>query len=924
MSILTVIDKDTRAASDRARAEAARIGAEVAQINSEAAQALTYTARDVAIAKAGEALVSANNAATSETNALLYSAVSQAAALDALSSMGVEPQFFSNQVGVLPSSSGAVIGTFGAYFTSAFVVQKVEWNGSTWVNIGLPVATIDSIKVNNIAALKLLLAAKENQSINLLGYYNPGDGGGGLFYWDSASTDADNNATVIQVSGITTGRWKRLIADSIHFKWFGALADGIADDSVFVQNAIDYASSNNIKITGSNKDVYLCSFNLKSNLHIDSIGIFKKILGQNQFNAPGNNNDVVQNVRIENTTFDYDSITTGIIANIQVSLQNFTINNCRFVNINTEQSFFTVLSSGTGIVNWAFTNNYIISSTNVSTRHNFFNVTKKIDGFDIIGNTFIGCGGMLSTTSSGYADGTLSRNIRFNDNKLFDTAYTAIQFRHNGNLLTENVEICNNIHIGLLAIPNTHGFAYFGQSATESGGSGVFRNCIIKNNKVKIYGNFNDTDALNISNGAGNTQLVENVVIDSNVFDLSETDIPDPLSKARGIVVFQGSKNITITNNTIRNTGREAIIISLSSDVVIKNNHIENCLLRPNADDGAIRITRNGVVNVIIKDNTLVNCGSSDFSLNAGAIVTHDRESNITISGNNILNSDPSQLQYGIRIGRSFQSPNNSAQNVKVFDNYINGYDIPIFQTCTNTSTNRKYVIKNNKVNDLDIVPLETGSTPNLNSLDNFNTANSSPTLITSLLGGYLGHEVQINGNDGGNTTIVESSSIVTYRGDILLTNGATVRLRKYSQTAWHVITVNDLNLRTKTVVCPHNTVTNLVEISNATGTRLSAFEVFVQFGADRVIGVAKYIVYYISRNYPTIQTELIEVVAPNWKTTNAGNKNIQSATFSIETTTGNGRALAVNFVTTGNESPFDTTARVFITPLSNNYLQLT
>jgi hypothetical protein len=921
MSILTVIDKDTRAASDRARAEAARIGAEVAQTNSETAQALTYTARDVAITKAGEALVSANNAATSETNALLYSAVSQAAALDALSSMGVEPQFFSNQVGVLPSSSGAVIGTFGAYFTSAFVVQKVEWNGSTWVNIGLPVATIDSIKVDNIAALKLLSAAKENQSINLLGYYNPGDGGGGLFYWDSASTDADNNATVIQVSGITTGRWKRLIADSIHFKWFGAVGDGLADDSVFVQNAIDYASANNIKITGSDKDVYLCSFNLKSNLHIDSIGTFRKVDGLNHFNALGSGNTVRSNVRIENVIFDYYGYTNNRIATIENAIDNVHIDNCRFLNIGTGSNLIQIRSSGPGIKNCSFTNNYI-DNPEVLTQHHLFDITAKFDGFDVIGNTLIGCGGIISSMSSGYAVGTLSRNVRFNNNNLFDTASVAIQFRMNGTFVFENAEIHNNVHIGLLDILGGHGFAYFGHSMDGRTG-GIFRNCTIKNNKVKIYGLPSDTDALNISGGAGTTGLVENVAIESNVFDLSETGTADPLSRARGIVIFQNSRNIIVANNTVRNTGREAIVVSSARDVVVKNNHIENCMSFPNLNDAVIRVTRDGIVNVIIKDNTLVNCGSFDFTLNAGAIATERTESNVTISGNNILNDDPTQLEYGIRIGRIGQSPGNTAQNVKVLDNYINGFDVPIYQSCTNTSTNRRYVIKNNKVDNLDIVPLETGSTPNLNSLDNFNTANSSPTLITSLLGGYLGHEVQINGNDGGNTTIVESSSIVTYRGNILLTNGATVRLRKYSQTAWHVITANDLNLRTKTVVCPHNTVTKLVEISDTASNQSIAFEVFVQFGADRVMGVAKYIVYWIFRTPSAVQTELIEVVAPNWKNTQV-NKNIQSATFSIETTTGNGRALAVNFVTSGNESPFDTTARVFITPLSNNYLQLT
>lgn len=88
----------------------------------------------------------------------------------------------------------------------------MSFNGST--------KTFDSI-----ADLKLQ-SANSNIKVNVLGYYAPGDGGGGEFYWDSSSTEADNSGTIIQVTGVTTGRWKRnLQGNTLNILWFGAKND---------------------------------------------------------------------------------------------------------------------------------------------------------------------------------------------------------------------------------------------------------------------------------------------------------------------------------------------------------------------------------------------------------------------------------------------------------------------------------------------------------------------------------------------------------------------------------------------------------------------------------------------------------------------------------------------------------------------------
>jgi hypothetical protein len=82
--------------------------------------------------------------------------------------------------------------------------------------------------------------------VNVRGFYNPGDGGGGLFHWVDTSTATPVTGIIIQINGVTTGRFFRQydLSNGYNALWFGCkrttYADTVTDNSQYVRTARNF------------------------------------------------------------------------------------------------------------------------------------------------------------------------------------------------------------------------------------------------------------------------------------------------------------------------------------------------------------------------------------------------------------------------------------------------------------------------------------------------------------------------------------------------------------------------------------------------------------------------------------------------------------------------------------------------------------
>jgi hypothetical protein len=108
--------------------------------------------------------------------------------------------------------------------------------------------------VTNVVTLRNRVSNRQRH-VELLGYRTAGDGGGGLFVWDPASTAADDTGTVFQPTGLATGRWRRNFSGPVSSAWFGMKPDLVALTDVSVTGTAFHSASATLTVADQGKSV---------------------------------------------------------------------------------------------------------------------------------------------------------------------------------------------------------------------------------------------------------------------------------------------------------------------------------------------------------------------------------------------------------------------------------------------------------------------------------------------------------------------------------------------------------------------------------------------------------------------------------------------------------------------------------------------
>ncbi len=163
----------------------------------------------------------------------------------------------------LTSALGVLLGTLAMGACSQPLRPEDEKHGSS----ATALSGSAFLWADTIADLRTIIGSdtsSTSQPVAVVGGYRAvGDGGGGIFYWDSSSSSGDNGGTIFVPTGSSSGRWVRLYSGDINVKWFGAYGDGTHEDSSFINAAIAFVEAQPAASSKSGNTVYLPPGNYK-------------------------------------------------------------------------------------------------------------------------------------------------------------------------------------------------------------------------------------------------------------------------------------------------------------------------------------------------------------------------------------------------------------------------------------------------------------------------------------------------------------------------------------------------------------------------------------------------------------------------------------------------------------------------------------
>lgn len=265
--------------------------------------------------------------------------------------------FFCSPVSAAKITLHETVEDLGASYGDDFRVTSFE----NWANQNLMNSELyEALGVENLTALQ---SAQGVGTVYLKGRSSVGDGGQGVFIWNSA--DLSSEVTADPLHGVfvpktsdstgASGAWVRQLKDEFDVRWFGATGNGITDSTANIQKAIDFAYSrpSGGTVTIPEGTYIFTTLAVKTNVRLLGKGGTLKLKDNYCVNA-GTSYYLIHNLTYENVTFE-NLIIDGNAANntlytvadaITATGLNTIVKGCKIINPPDSGIMFTDISYG--------------------------------------------------------------------------------------------------------------------------------------------------------------------------------------------------------------------------------------------------------------------------------------------------------------------------------------------------------------------------------------------------------------------------------------------------------------------------------------------------------------------------------------------------------------------------------------------------
>lgn len=215
------------------------------------------------------------------------------------------------------------------------------------------------INVLNVAALRAYPVAtlQNGAQIATQGYYTANDNGNAVYVWNATSMATDNGGTIIQPTGVMTGRFLLRSQGFLSAKQFGAKGDGATDDTTALNNLVTFINTAGGGLVYIPLGTYLTSTGLAfstGNVTVKGDGIGVTIIKVTAYadcvrfsNGYPASTSILSNITFTDITLDGNFYGTPWSAPNDTYGNGLNLNTCQNFFVNRVQVYGT---SGQGIV----------------------------------------------------------------------------------------------------------------------------------------------------------------------------------------------------------------------------------------------------------------------------------------------------------------------------------------------------------------------------------------------------------------------------------------------------------------------------------------------------------------------------------------------------------------------------------------------